>query len=556
MQVIRQSAGLHGPRKTAAYTTFRKEGMKVSIFDRLISREPGGQERKVFHSIPYRRMFSELDESGGEARERYPGDEKTVEAFVRVLKEACRARHKKALDGVMPPIHAEARFFLSEDRMCAYGCLLPPENGGEGISLEKFLGDLHYEGVRYGVLQEDIPREFERGYLHIFPVARGKPPLAGEDGKVTELFQRRRNMRLEVQNGSEADFSQDVQLQPIRKGAVICLIRAPKAGSDGTDVTGQPLSPPQVFSARAPQGKNTELGRGGQALIAGTDGILYIENDLFCIHEQKIIDGSLDQFQGTLRISGNLYIGGNVDGGVEIEATGEIVINGAMGEARVTSSGGTIRVQRGIYGAAGKTVLRAAHQIQSPVVEWADIDAGTSVISETISNSAIRCGGTVYVMNGRGMIVDSLIQAGDSVLCLRVGNLAGGRSRFSVGYPPNLPETWKQLKGELAETQLTLDKLWDHVSALRRKGPRLSETERVLLEQLVEQRELYTQKREALTAELRTVNQALNKKTKGRIRCEKLFPFLDVQIGRLSEEVITIEENCDIHVEENKIVLE
>ncbi len=556
MQVIRQSAGLHGPRKTAAYTMFRKEGMKVSIFDRLISREPGGQERKAFHSIPYRRMFSELDESGGEARERYPGDEKTVEAFVRVLKEACRARHKKALDGVMPPIHAEARFFLSEDRMCAYGCLLPPENGGEGISLEKFLGDLHYEGVRYGVLQEDIPREFERGYLHIFPVARGKPPLAGEDGKVTELFQRRRNMRLEVQNGSEADFSQDVQLQPIRKGAVICLIRAPKAGADGIGVTGQPLPPPQVFSARVPQGKNTELGRGGQALIAGTDGILYIENDLFCIHEQKIIDGSLDQFQGTLRVSGNLYIGGNVDGGVEIEATGEIVINGAMGEARVTSSGGTIRVQRGIYGAAGKTVLRAEHQVQSPVVEWADIDAGTSVISETISNSTIRCGGTVYVMNGRGMIVDSLIQAGDSVLCLRVGNLAGGRSRFSVGYPPNLPETWKRLKGELADTQSTLDKLWDHVSALRRKGTRLSETERALLEQLVEQRELYTQKREALTAELRTANQALNKKTKGRIRCEKLFPFLDVQIGRLSEEVITIEENCDIHVEENKIVLE
>ena len=142
------------------------------------------------------------------------------------------------------------------------------------------------------------------------------------------------------------------------------------------------------------------------------------------------------------------------------------------------------------------------------------------------------------------------------MLCLRVGNLAGGRSRFSVGYPPNLPETWKQLKEELAETQSTLDKLWDHVSALRRKGPRLSETERALLEQLVEQRELYTQKREALTAELRTANQALNKKTKGRIRCEKLFPFLDVQIGRLSEEVITTEENCDIHVEENKIVLE
>ena len=67
------------------------------------------------------------------------------------------------------------------------------------------------------------------------------------------------------------------------------------------------------------------------------------------------------------------------------------------------------------------------------MVEWAEIRAGTSVITETISNSTIRCGGTVYVMSGRGMIVDSLIRAGDSILCLRVGNLAGGRSRFSVG---------------------------------------------------------------------------------------------------------------------------
>ena len=528
----------------------------MSIFDRLASREPDGQEKKAFHPIPYRRMYSELDESGAEARERYPGDVKTIDAFIRTLKEMCRARHKKALDGVMPSINAEACFFLSEDRMSAYGCLLPPENGGEGISLEEFLGDLRYEGVRCGILQEDIRREFDRGYLHIFPVARGKPPQAGENGKVTELFQRRRNMRLEVQNGSEADFSQDVQLQPIRKGSVICLIRPPKAGAEGIDVTGQALPPPQVFSARVPQGKNTEIGRGGQALIAGADGILYIENDLFCIHAQKIIEGDLDQFQGTLRISGNLYIGGNVDGGVEIEASGEIVINGAMGNARVTSTGGTIRVQRGVYGTAGQTVLRAENQIQSPVLEWAELDAGTSVIAETVSNSKIRCGGTVYVMGGRGMIVDSLIQAGDSVLCLRVGNLAGGRSRFSVGYPPNLPENWKRLKKELTDTQATLNKLWEHVTVLRRKGPRISETEKALLEQLVEQRELYTRKRETLAAELRTANKALNKPSKGRVRCEKLYPFLDVQIGRLTEEVITIEENCDIHVAENKIVLE
>ena len=529
--------------------------MSVSIFDRFASKEAGEQKKKTFHPTPYRRMFSELDESGKEAKERYPDDVKTVENFVWAMKEACRDRYKKALEGEMLPMKAEARFYLSEDRMSAYACLLPPENDGEGITLEEFLGDLHYEGINFGILQEEIPREFAFGYLHIFAVARGRLPTAGEDGKVTELFQRRKNMRVEVQNGSEVDFGQDIQLQPIRKGTVICLIRPPKPGTDGMDVTGQERPGPPVASAQVPQGKNTAIGRGGQALTASVDGILYIENDLFCIHEQKIIDGDLDQFQGTLRISGNLYIGGNVDGGVDIEASGEIVINGKMGRARVTSTGGTIRVQHGIYGTCGHTFLSAAGQVQSPVAEWAEIDAGTSVITETISNSTVRCGGTVYVMSGRGMIVDSLVQAGDSILCQRVGNLAGGRNRFSVGYPPHVPESWKRLKTELAEVQATLEKLWGPITGLRRKGIRIPDSEKLLLDRLVEQRELYIAKRESLAAELKIVNKALSQKTKGKIRCEKVYPFLEVQIGRLTEEITTVEENCDIHVVENKILL-
>ena len=141
-------------------------------------------------------------------------------------------------------------------------------------------------------------------------------------------------------------------------------------------------------------------------------------------------------------------------------------------------------------------------------------------------------------------------------MCLRVGNLAGGSSHFSVGFPPDVPETWKRLKEELAAVQATLEKLWEPITALRRKGSRIPEAEKALLDQLVEQRELYMKKREALAAQLKNVNLALNKKSKGRVRCEKLFPVLVVQIGRLTEEITTIEENCNIHAEDNRILLE
>ena len=236
--------------------------MKVSIFDRFVSRETDEQERKVFHPTPYRRVFSELEETGAELMERYPEDSKTVDGFIWALKETCRTRYKTATNGELQPMKAEPRFFLSEDRMSAYACLLRPENGGEELTLEEFLGDLHYEGICSGVLQEEIEREFPLGYFRIFRVAQGKPPVAGEDGKVTELFQRRKNMCLEVQNGSQVDFNQDAQLQPIRKGTVICLIRAPKAGTDGMDVTGQTIPSPPPAGACIPQGKNTVIGKG------------------------------------------------------------------------------------------------------------------------------------------------------------------------------------------------------------------------------------------------------------------------------------------------------
>ena len=226
-----------------------------------------------------------------------------------------------------------------------------------------------------------------------------------------------------------------------------------------------------------------------------------------------------------------------------------------MGQARITSTGGTIRVQKGVYGTEGKTFLTAAYQAQAPVMEHAEIDAGTSVIAETISDSVIRCGGTVYVMNGRGMIVNSLIQAEDSILCLRAGNLAGGRSRFSVGYPLDIPESWDRMKAELTATQSTLDMLWKSITRLRKKGLHMSDSEKSLLEQLVEQRDLYVEKRETLAAELRVVNKVLEKKSKGRVRCEKIYPFLDVQIGKFTIEIMEVEENCNIRVEGNRMLL-
>ena len=116
-------------------------------------------------------------------------------------------------------------------------------------------------------------------------------------------------------------------------------------------------------------------------------------------------------------------------------------------------------------------------------------------------------------------------------------------------------ESWKRIKEELAAVQATVEKMWKPITTLRRKGVRISDQEKALLDQLAEQRDLYMERQESLLSELKIVNKALSRKSKGRIRCEKLYPYLDVQIGRLTEEIITIEEGCSIHAEDNRIFM-
>lgn len=408
----------------------------MSIFDYFASKTTGELEQKPLSPTPYRKLASALNQAGEDAKARYPDDGETIDAFVRALKELCKARCRRPSDADPQPIKAAAQFFLSKDRMRAYACLLPPENDGAGITLEEFLEEMHYEGINYGILHQDIQEEVGCGYLRIFLTARGTLPQAGEDGKVTELFQRCEKACLDGQADGLVDFSQDIPMQPIQKGAVICAIQPPVEGTDGSDVTGQALSCPQSGSAYIPQGENTAVREDGQALTASVDGILYVKDGLFCVQEQTLVDGDLSRLQEPWKVSGDLYVQGDVDGGAVIVATGNIVIGGKVKRARITSVEGTIRVQQGIYGADGGTFLSAARQVQSPVIEQAEVSAGVSVIAETIVNGTIHCDGTVYAMTGRGMITGSLIRAGDSILCLNVGNLAGDRNRFSVGYPP------------------------------------------------------------------------------------------------------------------------
>jgi len=490
-----------------------------------------------------------------EDKKRYPEDEEEIQRIFETL----RVRYKKNILSISKQgeeENAAAAFFLSKDRLRAYACVFPPQNGGADVNMDGFLSKMRYEGITYGILQEEVRRRINaQDYLHIFPIAVGDPPQDGSNGQVEELYERRPVSDFSVPDDALADFSEHGFVLPVGVGDIICRVQPPETGRPGKDVTGQVLNCYAGIPAQLPRGKGTQIGAGGLALVSETEGLLYFHDDAFCVRPAKLIDGGLCGVRVPLRFKGDVYVGGSLSGGVSLEASGDVFISGDVRDARVRSVQGNIRIQGCVLGAETETSLHAAGQVQAASIENADVEAGGNVFAQKISNSNIISGGSVNALAGEGTIVGGYIQAMHRVVCQHLGCPDGTRCQVMVGCDPQTVAEWEQNHTAMAETQKVLDTLWENVTTLRRTEAWLNEEQKAVLKQLLEQRSLYEQKRDSLKKEREVLREQMKAARFGRVKCHELFPVLEIRLGERKGEVKSHEYECDIHLREDNAIL-
>lgn len=525
-------------------------------FRRDAADSPESDDEYTPFSSMFRNILEQLSNAVEEDKEEYPEDSDDMDAFLKVLRYQCKNRYSRQNRNDRQPLDAEGRFFLSKDRMKAYACLLPPDRGGADIDMDGFLADLRYEGICHGILRERAERYVrQKQYLHIFPVALGTPPRHSRSGKIKELFPRRDMTQLEVPADSIIDFGRYDQFQMIRKGEVICQIQQPSVSADGVDVTGKVLASLQGETFRIPMGDYTELTPDGCALVASIDGVLLVKNGRFCVRPQMVIPGNIDNFIGTLRSSGDLYISGNVSGGVSIAADGNIIITGEVRDAHIVCSG-SIRVQDGVHGAAEKTFFQVGRQFQAPTIEYAEITTGSDLIAEMIMDSQIVCNGLLNVQGGRGLIVGGNVQASSQIICKRLGNVSGRENRVTVGSLAEQLSEEKHLQDELDSVRATLELLHKNIGYLIMAGTHVSIEQRKLLVTLKEQRTLYEEQEKNLQEKKAALSAAMDTAaTTSKIICQEMYPVTFVQIGQKTMQFRKAETECNIHLFNGQIVV-
>jgi len=524
----------------------------MSIFDRFVQKgTDAGQANQRKQQIAA--MLAQLQENEKKDLARFPQDAENMKLCYPKLREALeryRDRGREKTEAGPAPVNASVKLFLSEDRMSAYVCLLPPMDGGEDITERVFWEELHYEGVSSG-LKKRLAEEYitRKQYLRLFPIARGEEARAGVDGKVEELFQRMPPLSIETARDRTMDFSDRRPVVMVHRGEAICRIHFPVPGADGHDVTGRIHPCREGKNPSIPMGKNTTLSADGTQLVAKEDGVLYSEDGKFYVQPANVLKGPVNE--PAVEVGGDLFVDGDVTAGGEIVASGNIFVQGMVEGGSVRATAGNVRVQAGIRENAR---VSASGQVQAPSIDGSTVAAGGNVYAEVIADSDVTCGGSVYVNGGRGLILGGFIKARKQIICTQLGNVSGQPGKVAVGYFPEVIEEIEALDGRLEIVRETLEKLRKSIAGLRMGGETLSLEKRALLNQLTEQRGLYEQQETDLSQKLKASKDRLRAAMTGRIACGSLYPPVTVQISDRTKEFTLPETGCNIHIYAGQVV--
>lgn len=491
------------------------------------------------------KLAAQLEENEQADCARYPEDGERWKPFLPALREALEQY------GELPPeepVDAGIRFFVTEDRMYAYACILPPLDGGAELRLDAFGRELQRSGITAGIDEEAaLDALVKQRYLHLFPVARGTFPVDGADGRREDLFEPRPVYMIEGREGTPVDFRESRPVQLVRRGDTVSRVVPATPGKEGVDVTGCRLPCRSGIPADLRIGANLELSADGLRLEAAENGAVFAKDGVLFVQTAIVRIGALNADDSLVWMA---YIDGDIPEGVKVESTSNVFVMGEIRGAEIRSNG-SVRAQKGIRKGSR---IEAKGQVLACVIEDSQVKAGKDIYAEEIRNSDVASEGCVFATGGNGLIQGGAIRARERVECVQIGSSAGGKNQVFLGNSPELTEKIGQQTKALDEVQATLEMLRKNILNLRKGGQTLSLEKRGVLSQLVEQKELYESRAAELEAQLRESQDQRRTDRDSQLVCQKMHPHTVVQIGERTGEFLYPETQCRIHLYAGQVV--
>lgn len=335
----------------------------------------------------------------------------------------------------------------------AWAFIVPPVNGGKAVEATDILSALYEIKVTNGINYEDVQRAAQNHiYLKALHVASGQLAVAGENGSVTDRFQRvPKRFLFEEDEDGDVDFKNTGWLQSVRKGDIICDIKPATEGLPGINVFGERIPAKSGKMPVIPQGRNTSISPDGKSLVADIDGHLIFEDECFRVERNLVINGNIGAGTGNINTHGNVRITGDVPTGFSVKTSGNLTINGTVQGADVYA-GGNLIIEKGVAGESMAKV-EAGGFIRCGYIQDCTMKAGKDIKAESIVASDIRTEGAVKVTSGKGTIVGGRVSSRYGINARVFGNDSSKYTELDMSLPAEYIPRYKLLSGNLIDLE-------------------------------------------------------------------------------------------------------
>lgn len=439
---------------------------------------------------------------------------------------------------------ASVHLQISDDSMAAWLYILPPSGSGAGVTPAMVQSALKERKVCFGILEDKV-RQIQEDPPYNQPVliARGLPAKNGVDTVITDHFKRIITQEFIEDARGNIDFKQLNNIQQIKAGDVICDIMSAVPGEQGKNVLGGTV-PYKVAGkdARIPKGPGTSLSKDKTQLVADMDGHLLFKADVFRIEPILKITSDVDTATGNLDFNGDISIKGDVRNGFSVKATGSVFIRGSV-EGAVIEAGKDIEISSGVTG-NGRAVLTAGGSVKCKYLEHCTVCALGDIVAESLVLCHVQSNHTVKISSGIGAIIGGHIVAANAIIAKSIGSKARHTTTLILGTPFKAVEEKTKAEQELKQLENNLSALEKNITYLQ-SGRNPGKMH--MIDQFISARDTLSLRQEEITEQLEKLNASKFNLKECRIKCTRLFPVTNLQIGTADLKVQDEYSCCNIY---------
>lgn len=344
-------------------------------------------------------------------------------------------------DGIIKVLGSDSlptcQVVVAEDKMAANLVLGGNTLNDWTVTMEMVQAALREEGVLCMLPEAEVQgalNDFNRNRRPLtLLVARGRPPVEGENGRLSLLVDPEPEAPLPGRDGS-IDFKAFSFFRTVKKGERLAQVMPASPGRPGMDVHGQELPPPPSRDFQHDLGKNTSRTETVPPfVIADKAGRLAVRMGIPEVVEVLDVGGDVSLKTGNISFPGAVKVTGDVHSKMEIECGGDVEVEGTVEDSFIRTDGAIV-IKGGVNGLGNGIIKSRLSSVTIGYLHNQRIESASHiVVYNEIIGSQLYSRKTITMRFGRYTVLGGYLLAGEGMDLFNVGSEAGGKTMLEVG---------------------------------------------------------------------------------------------------------------------------